>query len=169
MKISCRVTPLLLAVGVSGCAFSAVRRPEINRYFDQFSRTQTFSISVGDAVMASKSSAEAMGYEILTVNSDLGLVRTKVRPVTIPDVCDCGTWNRVAINGTAESTLVVNSRPEGDNRASVSIDVQCITNFSGQNLYGATTRRETYPCASRGVIENEFWSTLGRVLKAKAK
>lgn len=158
---------LLSAVTFYACAFSPVRRPEVKPHVSRAPEGMALDLSVGDAVEASKEALEAMGYEILTANPALGLVRTKVRSIPVPEKCDCGTWNASPVKGTAESTVIVNTQSEGEDKVSISISMECITNFTGQNLYGATTRRETYPCASRGIIEQEFWPTLQRILLAK--
>ena len=157
---------LAVVVCLSGCAFSAVKRPNVGQYLGQFPQSESFPFTVEEGLAASKSSIEAMGWETLAVNLAIGLVRSKPRPVTTPNICDCGTWNGATISGTADATLVVNLEPGGPGRTAVRVSVECVTNFAGQNLYGATTRRETYACASRGAVENEFWATLKRVLAA---
>lgn len=158
---------MLLTVALTGCAFSPVNRPNVDRYLHQFLQSQVFATTIQGGAEASKSALEVMGYETLTVNIDIGLVRTKVRQVTLPDVCDCGTWNGGTIHGTADSTVIVNVESKTDKEVSVQVSTQCITNFTGHNLYGVTTRQETYQCASRGVVENAFWSALRRVLSAQ--
>ena len=159
---------LALVLSLSGCAFSAVKRPNPAQYLNQFPQSQALPLSVERSAEASKSAIEAMGWETLTVNAAIGLVRSKARPVTIPNICDCGTWNGGAVNGTADATLVVNMESTGSDSTTVRISVECVTNFAGQNLYGATTRRESYACATRGAIENEFWATLKRVVAASS-
>jgi len=95
-----------------------VKRPSIDLYYQQFPQRQTFDeISTHAALDASKSALEAMGYEIQAVNADVGIVRTKVRPAVIPEVCDCGTWNLDPVRGTADSTLVINVEKSGDGKS----------------------------------------------------
>lgn len=157
-------------IAVSGCAFSAVKRPNPGQYQSRFPLSQTISVLIPEAAEASKSSIEAMGWETLTVNAAIGIVRSKARPVVIPALCDCGTWNGSVVSGTADATLVVNLESgSAEGTTLVRLSVECVTNFAGQNLYGATTRRETYGCASKGGIENEFWATLKRVVAANTK
>lgn len=161
--------PLLLSVFVltSGCAFSAVNRPDVSRYSNQFPRENSYQGTTQEVLDAARSSLEAMGYEILAVTEEISQIRTKVRAVTIPDYCDCGTWNLSPVTGTAESVLVTTVSDQDGDQTRVVLEHNCVTNFSGQNLYGATTRRETYQCASRGHIEKEFWRTLTRILQVR--
>jgi hypothetical protein len=164
-----RLAPLMaLIVLASGCAFSAVRRPDPDLYSSGFSREQRISISSAGALAAAKSTLEAMGYEIQSVTPELGQIRTKAVQVAIPQLCDCGTWNRDSVRGTADSILTVRVTAGGTGNSTVTIEHVCGTNFSGQNLYGATTRRETYQCASRGMVEKNFWSTFDQIVKARA-
>jgi hypothetical protein len=128
-----------------------------------------FAIDVKTALDVGKSALEGMGYEIANVNSDLGLIRTKVRPVLAPAVCDCGTWNAMKVSGSCDSVLVASAERTDDNGTALSIKHECATVFTGRNLYGGITRRETYFCASTGVVEHEFWLTLAKVMSARER
>lgn len=167
-KIQMSLT-LILSTLAFGCAFSAVNRTPADRYFGTFVREQAVSVEPAAALDIAKSSLEAMGYDIQSVTPELGQVRTKARAVSIPDLCDCGTWNLDPVRGTADSLFTVKASKAASGGSTVVIEHVCGTNFAGQNLYGATTRRETYQCASRGSIERDFWATFDKVLKAREK
>jgi hypothetical protein len=107
-----------------------------------------------------------MGWEVLTVIPEIGFVRSNMRTVPVPDFCDCGTWNGREISGEAEATMVIDIKPTDSGEASFELVFQCILNFKGKNWYGATTRHETYACASNGGIENYFWALLRRIIEA---
>jgi hypothetical protein len=139
----------------------------VNRYHSQFPREQTFALPSGASLDAATSAVQAMGWEIQAITAELGQLRTKARAVTAPEICDCGTWNMSPVRGTAESSLIIRVADAGDGQSMVSLENLCSTNFAGQNLYGATTRRESYQCASRGVIEREFWATMERIVQAR--
>lgn len=160
---------LLVSTLAVGCAFSAVKRTPIDRYSRTISREQTVSVAPSSALDIAKSSLEAMGYEVQSVTPELGQVRTKALAVAIPDVCDCGTWNLDPVRGTADSFFTINVSEAVSGGATVVIEHVCGTNFAGQNLYGATTRRESYQCASRGIIEKNFWATFEKILQARAQ
>lgn len=157
---------LIFALAVS-CAFSAVKRTPVDRYHGAFSREQAFSVEPAAALDIAKSSLESMGYEIQSVTPELGQLRTKALAVAIPNLCDCGTWNLDPVRGTADSFFTVKASQAASGSSMVTIEHVCGTNFAGQNLYGATTRREAYQCASRGIIENDFWVTFDKILKAR--
>lgn len=162
-------TPILVLVLFSwGCAFSAVNRPVVNRYHSQFAHQQTFALPSPQSLEAAASAVQAMGWEVQAITAELGQLRTKARAVTIPEICDCGTWNMSPVRGTAESSLLIRVADADGGQSTVSIENVCATNFAGQNLYGATTRRESYQCASRGAIEREFWTTMERIVQARA-
>lgn len=158
---------LLISTLAVGCAFSAVKRTPVDRYSSAVSREQTVSAAPAAALDVAKSSLEAMGYEIQSVTPELGQVRTKPLAVAIPDLCDCGTWNLDPVRGTADSFFTVKVSDAVSGGSTVLIEHVCGTTFSGQNLYGATTRRESYQCASRGAIEKNFWSTFEKIQQAR--
>ena len=168
-SVSKHVSFLVLTSFLSGCAFSPVTRPNPAQYLGQFRQQDTFSDTVENGTDAAKATIEALGWEILTTNPDLGLARSKTRKVIIPDVCDCGSWNGGTIAGTADGVLVVNLESKGQNESTVKVSLECVTNFTGRNLHGATTRQETYACASRGIVEGQFLDTFSRVLSAASK
>ena len=119
------------------------------------------------ATDAAKGALQGMGYEIQSVTEELGQLRTKVRAVATPKTCDCGTWNGSEVSGNAESSFVVTTAAQGTEKVILRIEHTCATTFTGRNLYGGTTRQETYQCASRGIVERQFWDTLRKVLDAR--
>ena len=104
-----------------------------------------------------RSAMQSSGYEVISFVPELGEVRTKSKTVPAPAVCDCGTWNGNVITGTADSVFIINVKNQTDGKTSVKADFGCATTFAGKNLYGVTTRVESYACASRGIAENQFW------------
>lgn len=160
----------LVAMGMlAGCAFSSVTRVSPAQYAAQIKREASYSASVEQATEAAKNAIEAMGWAIQTSNPAMGVARSLVRPVTVPEVCDCGTWNGKAVAGTADSVVIVNVETAEDGLSRVKLGVECMVNFRGTNLYGVTTRQEAYACASRGSIESTFWETYERAMKAAAR
>jgi len=154
---------------VSGCAFSSVDRVDINAYTAGITTSQSFNISPDDATNTTKSTLEAIGYEIQSVTPELGLVRTRGRPVLVPDVCDCGKWNGRTIAGTGMSVIKFTTEPSGAEETSFRLEHSRTTKFTGKNFFGDTTREETYQCASRGIAEAQFWETLRRIVAKRAK
>lgn len=70
------------------------------------------------------------------------------------------------MGGSADSQIKLNLTSQGG-ETRVALEHVCGTTFRGQNLYGATTRQETYQCASRGNIEREFWDKFERIMAAR--
>ena len=157
-----------LLVAALGCAFSPVNKPNPALYQSAFAREQVVRGTSSDVLDAVRSALEAMGYEIQSITPELGQVLTKSQQVAIPQLCDCGTWNLDPVRGTADSLFKVTVASHVSDSATVAIEHLCGTQFAGQNLYGATTRREAYQCASRGIVEANFWSTLDKIVKARS-
>lgn len=159
---------VLAALFATGCAFSPVKRPNPQLFYNNFDHSRSVNLPVAEALDAARSAVEAVGFEVQSVTAELGLIRSKAMSVAIPAVCDCGTWNMSPVSGSAELalTVTVTARDAG---AMVAVEGVCGTNFSGQNLYGATTRRETYQCASRGTLEQRFWTALGQIVATRTK
>ena len=166
MKTQCFLAITLLVV-LSSCAFAPVSRPDLSKYHGQYPLLETFPISVEEGTKAAKNTLKVMGLEVQTAIPRIGLVRSKKTIIPVPDFCDCGTWNGKEISGDAEAILVVDVQPAGSGETTFELVFECILNFKGKNWYGATTRRETYACASKGYIENYFWTILGRTIKAQ--
>ena len=166
MKPKCFLVITLLFL-LSSCAFAPVSRPDLSKYRGQFSRLQTFPVTVDEATRAAKETLEVMGWEVQTAVPKIGFVRSKTQTVPVPDFCDCGTWNGKEVRGDAEATLVVDLQPAASGKTEVELVIECILNFKGKIWYGATTRREIYACASKGFIENYFWTILSRKLEAQ--
>jgi hypothetical protein len=161
------VVVLVWAVA-GGCAFAPVSKVNYDAYFSHFAREKTYPMSSSDAMEISKKTLGAMGYEVQAVTPELGTILTKTQRVAIPALCDCGTWNFAPVTGSAESTLKVSLTEMGDSTRIV-LEHGCGTTFSGQNLYGATTVRDAYRCASRGQIETDFWDKFDRIAAVTQK
>jgi hypothetical protein len=159
----------LLWLPLFGCAFSAVNRPNPNLYSRTIKKSETLDGTKASGMKLAKDVLGVMGYEILNSNDDLGLIQTRAASVMVPQICDCGTWNLDPVGGVAESVLKVTVQAISADKFSVDLEHVCGTNFKGQNLYGATTRQETYQCASRGSVEGKFWETLEKIVEAKEK
>jgi len=151
---------LLAWATVSACAFSPVKRPtDLGPVTD----TYTYGASPEEALRAARSALEGAGYEVEVENKDLRLVRSRPRGVPTPAICDCGTWNGAKVAGTAFSQFSLTVNPE-EAGSSIAIEHRCGTNFTGQNLYGATTRAESYECASKGAPERQVMTYLEKLL-----
>lgn len=98
---------------------------------------------------------------------ELGTILTKAMQVGIPELCDCGTWNMAQVSGTADSQIRITITSALDTTRVV-LEHGCGTTFSGQNLYGATTVRDVYRCASKGRIERDFWSKFDKIAEIRA-
>lgn len=159
---------LAVLVFSAGCAFSSVDRTSVDKYRSTFSTSESLKANPGLATDASKSALEAIGYEVQSVTPELGLLRTRAREVSVPTTCDCGSWNGRDVSGVANSFLVVRVQPEGADKTSLRVEHSCAVNFTGRNLFGGVTRQETYECASRGVVERQFWDALRQTVAARA-
>jgi hypothetical protein len=152
---------------LTGCAFSPVRKVDPVQYLGSFVSDRPVPLGTQEALDAAKGAAEAMGYSTQSVTPELGQLRTAALQVQIPEVCDCGSWNLDPVRGTADSLLVVRVTAAAGGGSVVHVEHLCGTSFSGQNLYGATTRRDTYQCASRGLVEGRFLDTLTAIAAAR--
>jgi hypothetical protein len=167
MRVVSRSLSVLGLVVLSGCAFSPVSKPDPGKYLASVAKAATYEATEAQVLDASKSSLEAMGYGIQTVNADVGLVRTQVAPILVPQNCDCGSWNLSPVSGTADSVLEVRVKTLAGGLSGVEVEHLCGTRFAGQNLYGATTVQEVYRCASRGYAEKKFLETLSVVMEKR--
>jgi hypothetical protein len=158
---------LLLWAVLSGCAFSPVSKPDPGRYLATVPRAATFEATEAQVIDACKSALEAIGYSVQTANADVGLVRTQVAPILVPQNCDCGSWNLAPVTGTADSVLEVRVKSLAGGLTGVEVEHLCGTRFAGQNLYGATTVQEVYRCASKGFAEKKFLETLSVVMEKR--
>jgi hypothetical protein len=148
MKKSIFIIASLVSISVSGCAFSPVTRPDINANASSITTSQSLKISSDKAMNAAKSTLEALGYEIQSMTPELGQVRTKGRPILIPENCDCGKWNGTDVSGTGTDAIKVTTEALGPDETSFRIADVCGVVFTGRNLHGGITRQETYQCAS---------------------
>lgn len=158
---------LTLALGLSGCAFSPVTRPALDKYAQAITPSRSFDTSTEVALKAAEAVFVDIGYTVDVATPDLGGLRSKVLSVMVPGPCDCGTWNGNEITGTASSLLQVRATPEGS-AVSVQLTHTCAVEFTGRNIYHMPTRRETYPCASTGAVERKFWDLMDRALKTRS-
>jgi hypothetical protein len=159
---------LIFLPAAGGCAFSPVNKPNPALYQNAFAHEKSVPSAQAATLDAAKTTLQAIGYEIQSVTPEVGQILTKATTVAVPQLCDCGTWNLDPVHGTARSLFKVTVTASGSNQSTVAIEHLCDGHFIGQNLSGATTRDETYVCASRGTIENDFWSMLDKILAARA-
>lgn len=142
---------------LSGCAFSPVERVPVTKHFDSQAAIEFSGITKDAAMDIARSALQSSGYEVISFVPELGEVRTKSKIVPTPAMCDCGTWNGTVISGNAESVFVVIAKNQSDGKVAVKAGFGCATTFSGKNLYGVVTKVESYSCASRGIVEGQFW------------
>jgi len=168
MKDHLIAVSVVLALG--GCAFSGVDRPPIEKnvaqnVINEFPR----SMSKDEAMDIARSALQSSGFELASFTPELAEVRTKARQVPIPAACDCGTWNGAVVQGTAMATyLITVDTPPGD-KTLVKANFTCGTTFTGRNLYGATTKVETYQCASTGQMEQQFWEKFRQIYDVRRR
>jgi hypothetical protein len=164
MTPSAGLSSLAAIVMLGGCAFAGVDRPPVEKNVPQTVINEFPRISTGEAMDIARSALQSAGFEVIAYTPELGEVRTKARQVPTPGACDCGTWNGSVIQGTALATylITVDTPPPGD-KALVKAKLTCGTTFTGRNLYGATTKVETYQCASTGQIEQQFWEKFRQI------
>jgi hypothetical protein len=168
-RVMRNVVALAVLLQLTGCAFAGVSRPNPALYASSIPRESFFKASEAQVLDAAKSALEAMGYTIQTVNNDVGLVRTNPTAILIPANCDCGTWNLSPVSGTADSVLEVRTKVSASGLVTTAqLEHLCGAHFRGQNLYGATTRDETYRCASKGFAEKKFFETLSIVMEKRS-
>ena len=144
-------------VGLAGCAFSPVEKAPITKYVDSQEVKEFSGLSKDAAMDIARSALQSTGYEVISFVPELGEIRTKTRLVATPAQCDCGTWNGNVVSGNADSVFIVTAKNQGENKVGVKAGFGCAVTFSGKNLYGAVTKVESYNCASRGVVEGQFW------------
>lgn len=142
---------------LTGCAFSPVEQVPVAKYTPTDSVNEFVKLSKDNAMDIARSAVQSSGYEVISFVSELGEIRTKSKQVPIPATCDCGTWNGNVITGSAESVFIITVKNQGNEKVSVKAGFGCATTFVGKNLYGATTKVESYACASRGTAESQFW------------
>lgn len=156
-----------VAVLATGCAFSPVDRPAAAKHTPQAKVWQVKSKDVPAVLDAAKAAFESAGYETASITPELGELKSKPRPVAIPDLCDCGTWNGSVVGGSAQSALIATYKVQSGEEGALQINHMCGTEFRGRNLYGMVTRREAYACASRGQIETDLTQRIETILRAR--
>lgn len=164
MKVFIALTAVL---AMSGCAFSPVNVPAPDKYTSLAAKVELKNADTVQSVEIVKSALTSFGYEIASVIPELGEIKTKLLPVSIPERCDCGTWNGSIVSGTAQSrmeVIVSKNQPGGANAA---IKHFCSVLFLGRNLYGMVTTQQNLECASRGTIEKEVLDKIDRIAEAR--
>ena len=156
----------LACLAISGCAFSAVKRPNPALYSRTIKTTEPLEVSKAEAMDAARRALKLAGYEIQADDTQLGIIRTKSAQVPIPAICDCGTWNLDPVTGMADSYFEAVVEPVDASHSLLKLTFFCGATFTGHNLYGAVTRQETYQCASRGEAEKNLWQMIDRVLRS---
>jgi hypothetical protein len=154
-------------LALCGCAFSPVNRPALDKHAASITPAKSFPITAEAALRAAEVSIIDIGYTVDVVTPEVGGLRSKVLSVTIPGPCDCGTWNGNEITGAAASMLQVRAIHDGQ-ETSVQLTHTCVVEFTGKNIYQMPTRRETYPCASTGVVERKFWDLMALATRPRS-
>lgn len=154
----------LLMLVLNACAFASVDRPDLTKYNATIVHQRTIGLSRGEALEAAKAAAQSLGFKISFFNQNMGELRSD--PMSVPSAghCDCGTWNGSQVEGSANAILKARAREVGAKQTNLWVQVLYVTNFTANNLYGMTTRRETYQCASLGTAELGFWEAIDRYL-----
>lgn len=155
------------ALLATGCAFAPVDRPAAAKHTPQAKTWQVKSKDVPAVLDAAKAAFESAGYETASITPELGELKSKGRPVSIPDVCDCGTWNGTVIGGSAQSAVTATYKLQSTDEGILQLNHLCATQFRGRNIYGMVTRREAYACASRGQIETDLSQRIEGILRAR--
>lgn len=167
MKISLLFTWCVLAL--TGCAFSSVDRPNVQQFKTRITSANFPLLQKGDALDIAGAAMRSIGFEVGSSTPELGEVKSAAKPALVPLVCDCGSWNGTQISGTADSVFSVSIERSGTSDALLKFNIACATNFKGQNLFGATTRNETYQCASTGVLEDRFLENFTKIKTERGK
>ena len=164
-----RVTvSLALCVMLGGCAFAKVQQPDQGLY--RVRKERSFEATPSQMVQAMKRAYEKAKYSVDESGQDPSMVISKNRDIPIIQGCDCGSWNGAKVYGTANSRLVASLGLEADtNSIRVTLDHQCTTNFTGTNIYGAVTRRESYRCATTNKVESDIWTAAEEALAEMQK
>lgn len=163
------VTSCLGCALLAGCAFSSVDRPNVEKYKPLVAAYSFPNLQKNDALDIAAAALRSIGFEVGATTPELGEVKSLARPAMVPLACDCGSWNGTQINGTADSMFSVAVANAGTENTTIRTHYACATNFKGQNLWGATTRNETYQCASTGVIERQFIDNFSRIKTERGK
>jgi hypothetical protein len=154
----------IFAVSLSSCAFAPVDKPGIDTISKKTNRY--YEIGYEKTADLASLAAESMGYK---VGREMGQIRSTMKPVLIQGNCNCGTWNGTAIQGYADSVLMIDVTKLSDTKSQVTLEARFATRFQGRNLYGMVTRDETYPCASTGGLENQYFASLDRLVAHMGK
>lgn len=160
---------LCCVLSLTGCAFSSVDRPNVEKFKPKITTASFPNLQKSDAMEIAGVALRSIGYEVGSATPELSEVKSVSKPAMVPQICDCGSWNGNQISGTADSMIAVTVENPGTALATLKINFVCATSFKGQNLFGATTRAETYQCASTGAIENQFLSNFGKIKAERGK
>lgn len=129
----------------TGCAFWPVDRPVAAKHTPQAKVWQVKSKDVPAVLDAAKTAFESAGYATASITPELGELKSKPRALSVPEFCDCGTWNGSVVGGMAQSELVATYRIQPNEEGTLQVNHLCATAFRGRNLYGMVTRREAMP------------------------
>lgn len=159
-----KALPILLILPLlSSCAFSPVTKP-IDETKEATKITRQYSISPEEAFSVSRKSLKLVGYKESMALAEEGVIKTEPSLGKVTDQYDCGTWNGRVITGSCDSTALVNIS-ESVNGSNISMETTCVTSFTGKNLWGMTTRKETFDCKSNGKLEELFFRNVDTLLE----
>ncbi|MEI8122743.1 MAG: hypothetical protein WCI20_11880 [bacterium] len=154
-------------VALSGCAFAPVDKPNIEKHGPRIVEVAFPNLKGADGLSIAEATLKSIGFEVAAMTAELNEVKTKTKPAMIPQICDCGSWNGNQITGTADSVMAVTVQNSGTVQANLKINFVCAASFKGTNLWGVTTRAETYQCASTGALEKQFVENFTKIKAAR--
>ena len=157
----------LILLSLASCAFAPVSRPNKEKIEGNILRQISCESDPATALPIASEALRSMGYEILWENKELFSILTKDKVVDTTNICDCGKWNFSKVNGTAITTIEIQIEPNKKGGSIINITPKFKTTFTGRNLFGLTTRTETYECASTGKLETEFWQMFSKLASLK--
>lgn len=147
-----RICLILLTLSLFGCAFSPVKRPETTH--NVFDFKGEFK---GNAFELTEFTLKYMGWDIHLSDPERGVIKTKTLPATVEDVGFCGTWNGMPVKGTCSVGIEAKVTEQ-----EVQLWALIFTEFTAQNLYGQTTRKEAYQCRSNGRMEKKVLAFMNK-------
>lgn len=149
---------ILILLSLSGCAFTAFDRPQIDT--SQPLPTRSFDLPPSEAFKVASETALSLGYEIDISDPQRGLIRTKSMGYSIQGYANCGSWHGVQLGGVVVNVLIIQVKEEAAGKSVVSLDSRLAGFFQGRNGMGMVTREESFRCVSYGGVETRYLTKL---------